>query len=314
MNYTYVNSQIKVIEEDILKTEDFVKLTKTPRNLFLKTLVDLGYGSNGDNLEVIINNELSSLKKFLDSISPKREHTDLFFLENDAINIKYFYKLKLFNLRDNQMFLDRGVFQESELRTAILEDDYTNLEKQKARFLKRIAKNIEGIEDSRVLSGVIDNSIYEFILNKIKLSFNEPLNTYFKSKIDFSNILSFVRIKSLNWSYAENKEMFLNGGNISLKQIESLFTLKEEELIRNLRACYSEKLAIILSFYYKEHNLNLLEIKLDNLQLQIMKKYKEDSFGIGIILYYYLKKLAEAKNIRYIYANPEIDINNLLEY
>jgi vacuolar-type H+-ATPase subunit C/Vma6 len=45
-----------------------------------------------------------------------------------------------------------------------------------------------------------------------------------------------------------------------------------------------------------------------------MSEYKNDAFGIGIIMYYYLKKLAEAKNIRYIYANQEVDIDNLLDY
>ena len=61
MNYTYVNGQIKVIEEEILDKNDFLKLSKAPR-VILKTLIDLGYGSAHKSLEEVINKELSKLK------------------------------------------------------------------------------------------------------------------------------------------------------------------------------------------------------------------------------------------------------------
>ncbi|MCK9471143.1 MAG: V-type ATPase subunit [Bacilli bacterium] len=314
MNYTYVNSQIKVIEESILDKNDFLKLSKVSKNEFLKTLVDLGYGSSGDSLEKIINNELYNIKKHLDEVSPKKEHTDLFFLLDDAVNIKYLYKLKTFKLRDASMFLNRGNFLEADLRSAILENDYSAFNKDYTKLLTNIEKNVSHITDPRVLSGLIDSMIYDFILKKVRLTFNEPLSTYFKTRIDFSNILSFVRIKNLHWKFEDNKEMFISGGNISVKVIEDLFNLKDEDVIRSLQPYYNEELSKILDDFYKTKDLNILEIKLDRLQLKLMRPFKDDAFGIGIIMYYYLKKLAEAKNIRYIYANPDIDIDNLLEY
>ena len=156
--------------------------------------------------------------------------------------------------------------------------------------------------------------IYDYILKKIRLSFSEPLVNYFKTKIDFSNVLSFVRIKNLNWDYQENIDMFINGGNIALNKIEALFSLKDEDVVRSLQEYYNENLSKILNEYYKTNDLSILEIKLDKFQLSLMKQYQNDAFGIGIIMYYYLKKLAEAKNIRYIYANQDVDVDNLLDY
>lgn len=314
MNYTYVNSQIKVIEEKILKRNDFLKLAKVPKNTFLKNLVDLGYGSLENSLEKMINRELSNVKEYLDLVSPNKEFTDLFFLTNDAINIKYLYKLKIFKLRDAHMFLNRGKFTEEELRLAIFENEYSNIDKSSITLFKEIEKSVKDINDPRILSGKIDAVIYEYCLNKIKLTFNEPLNAYFKTAIDFSNILSFIRIKNLDWAFNENKEMFVRGGNFKLDFIESLFTLTKEDVIRNLNPYYDEKLSNVLKEYSKNNNLNILELKLANLQLNLMRQYKDDSFGIGIIMYYYLKKLAEAKNIRYVYANPDIYLDYLLEY
>ena len=314
MNYTYVNGQIKAKEENILDKNDFLKLAKIPKPEFLKALVDSGYGSTSSSLEKIINNELNAVKEYLDEVSPKKEHTDLFFIVNDAVNIKYLYKLKVFNLRDANMFLDRGNFSNEELRAAIFDKDYSAFNKDYTKLLMTIDKNVEGITNPRVLSGVIDSSIYDFVLKKIRLAFNEPLSTYFKTKIDISNILSFIRIQNLGWDYHENKAMFIDGGNIPLNEIESLFNLSNEEIIRKLNMYYNEEISKILNEFYKTKNLNILELNLDKFQLKLMSQYKFDAFGIGIIIYYYLKKLAEAKNIRYIYANPDTDINNLLDY
>ena len=314
MNYTYINGQIKVIEENILDKNDFLKLMKVPWNEFLKTLVDLGYGNAQDSLEKIINNELNGIKNFIDEVAPKKEYTDLFFLVNDCVNIKYLYKIKIFDLRDTNNFLDRGNFIEADLRAAIFENDYSAFNKDYNKLLVDINNKVMNITNPRVLSGIIDNSIYNYILRKIRLSFNEPLDAYFKTLIDFTNILSFVRISNLNWEYSDNKEMFISGGNIPLSKIKTLFTLSNDEVLRSLNIYYNEELSKILRDFYKSNDLNILEMKLDRFQIKLMKEYKNDTFGIGIIMYYYLKKVAEAKNIRHIYADPEVDIDNLLEY
>lgn len=314
MNYTYVNSQIKVIEEGILKEDDFLKLASSPKETFLKTLVDLGYGNYADSLEEIIHNELASVKAYFDEVSPKKEHTDLFFLVNDLVNIKYYYKVKVFNLFDRNIFLENGVFTKDQLKSAILENDYSTLSKEYEKLFKKIEDNVKDITDPRELSGIIDATLYEFVLDKIRFSFNAPLSTYFKTSIDFKNILSYVRIKNLNWDYLKNKSMFIEGGNISLSKIEELFTLDEKEVVRSLNEFYEEKLSLILKTYFDTNDLNLLEIQLNNLLLNIMSEFKNDAFGIGIILYYYLKKLAEASNIRYVFANSDIDEKHLLQY
>lgn len=314
MNYTYVNSQIKVIEEGILKKDDFLKLANSPKETFLKTLVDLGYGNYADSLEEIIHNELASVKAYFDKVSPKKEHTDLFFLVNDLVNIKYYYKVKVFNLFDRNIFLENGVFTKDQLKSAILENDYSTLSKEYEKLFKKIEDNVKDITDPRELSGIIDATLYEFVLDKIRFSFNAPLSTYFKTSIDFKNILSYVRIKNLNWDYLKNKSMFIEGGNISLSKIEELFTLDEKEVVRSLNEFYEEKLSLILKTYFDTNDLNLLEIQLNNLLLNIMSEFKNDAFGIGIILYYYLKKLAEASNIRYVFANSDIDEKHLLQY
>src|SRR5690606_6257767 len=108
--------------------------------------------------------------------------------------------------------------------------------------------------------------------------FNAALNTYYKSQIDFSNILSYVRMKKLGWSLLENSFMFNDGGTFDYK---SLIDKDDNEVVRSLQEFYNEKLSKVLKLYFEDTDLNKLEIRLDNLQLQIMKEFEHDSFGIG---------------------------------
>ena len=52
----------------------------------------------------------------------------------------------------------------------------------------------------------------------------------------------------------------------------------------------------------------------DELKLKIMKDYSLQFSSVGPLVYYYLEKEAEAKNIRLIYSNHETDVADLLSY
>ena len=45
-----------------------------------------------------------------------------------------------------------------------------------------------------------------------------------------------------------------------------------------------------------------------------MKEERNESFSIGPIIYYYLQKISEAKNIRMIYASTYFNPSDLLDY
>ena len=46
----------------------------------------------------------------------------------------------------------------------------------------------------------------------------------------------------------------------------------------------------------------------------MMKVYRDDAFDIGPMIYYYLLKQAEAKNIRLIYGTTELGLGELIDY
>lgn len=316
-NYTYVNSQIKVIEDDILNVVDFEKLKNYSKENFLKALKDLNY-SNKDTFAAMVEDALSRTRTYLDEVAPEPEALSLFYLLNDVVNIKYLYKIKVFGLRAEAMFLARGVFSKEVLEAVILNDDYSNLDKKYHKLFKSLEVVLE-VTDAMSLSVKIDNLIYEYILkeiklNKLKLNFNSSLSDYFKMKIDFSNIITLIRFKRLNYSFKENEEAFINGGFIPVKKLEEIYEFDLSLIARSLREYYEEKLEGIINLYIKNNDLNKLEINLENLHLSLLKKYQDDAFGVGIIMYYYLRKLAEARNLKMIYSTNDFNLDNLVRY
>lgn len=316
MNYPYAIGTIKVIESQILDKNKLSKIFKNEKGAFIKALIDYGYGHGliTDNLEKLINSELAKVKTYLDEITPDKKMTDLFFLANDCLNIKVLYKIKLFKVANLDYFASVNSIDLEALKKAILEDDLSYLSKDYAKLIKQINHKVKDVVSPRLLSAIIDDSIFDFILQKLKFSFNDTLKTYFTAMIDFANVLSLIRSKKLNWNIDQFEEMYIKNGKISLDKFKEAYPLSNEELSMFFNDYYLEQISMGLKTYFQQNDLNRLERYFDMLLLSTMKQYQYDSFGIGPIIYYYLKKLAEAKNIRLIYASETLDLNELLDY
>lgn len=312
MNYPYANGIIAAIDNRILDLTQFAKLIKVKRSDFINTLIELGYGeSHNTQLDTLINNEISRTKALLDEISPQKHFTDLFYLENDVINIKALYKAKIFAI-DNKFIKNLGIFSYPELEDIILNDNLNHLPKDIKKLFTDINTEIADLDNPRLISTRIDNALYRYLLRILEKHRNPILKQYFQARIDIANILTIIRAKALKWDLGQTIEMFIEGGLINKAYLRSAFALKN---INNaFRDFYNGRLDNGLRAYSESGNINDLEKYFDELILEMMAEYRFDPFSIGPIVYYFLKKQAEAKNIRLIYANDDIEINKLLKY
>jgi V/A-type H+-transporting ATPase subunit C len=313
MNYPFANGRIAAIDNYILDRTKLAKLAKVPKKEFNAALVDLGYGEEASgNLEDLINFELLATKSLVDEISPQKFFTDLFFLENDAINIKTIYKMKIFGYKNIDTFKSLGIFSRNELEDIILSGNTFTLSKELKKFFNVINEKITNVDNPRLISAIIDNALYGYILDVLKKNTNPILKEYFQARIDTTNILIIIRAKKLNWDQSQTSEMFLDGGLIPKSKI--LNAVIKSNITRTFTDYYQGRLDSGLSRYKENGKIERLEAYFDELILSIISVHQFDAFSIGPIIYYFLKKLAEAKNIRMIYANEEIEINNLLQY
>ena len=317
-NYPYANGTIKSIENAILDRNKLYKLANLDKNQFVKSLVEMDYGTDATNLETLISSEMMRVKELITSLTPNLDNVFLLFIMNDAQNIKVLYKVKYFGsqgIDHSQLLVTTGSIDCQALEKAILLDDFSMLSKSAAKLLKEIATQVKDLTNARLLSATIDNTIYQYALKKAKT--NKCFETYFKSLIDFTNVITLIRSRNLGWEENKFIEMFIDGGTIKKDFFSNNYHLENDQkgfetLLRNFRDYYQENLTKILKDYFDKKNLNRLETKMDDLLIKIMSEYKNDAFDVGPMLFYYLEKNAEAKNIRMLYASQNIELSDLL--
>lgn len=315
MNYPYANGVIKALDLTVLDKSKLVKWMKLDEEAFLKTLVEYGYGNHAFlQLEALIQAELQKTADLFRGIIPDQDHLDLFFFSQDAINIKAYYKKKLFQINSFDLYLPTGTFSKEELEQAIIQDNLGVLPKNKQKLFLAIQTVLEDGCSPKVLSALIDNAIILHALNELKSKPSPALKSYFTHLVDYTNMTTLLRCREIGWDEADLKPMLLDGGTIAKEQFAMAVTQSKEEIWQRFKNEDFERIAKAAKIYFETKKIEKAEQYFSLLLLDKMKAYANDAFTIGPLLYYYLKKQAEAQNLRMIFADQDIELNDLLDY
>lgn len=306
MDYPFANGTIKALENKIQDRNKLYVLSKYDKSEFVKVLLAMNYGGTGNTVEELIKAENNKVRELINSITPNIDDTNLFYIVNDAQNIKILYKIKKFSLNRYELLQDGSGIEKENLTNAIINDDLKMLNKAEKGLIKELNKKLESIDNPKILSSIIDNEIYNYAINKTK---NQILITYLKTKIDITNVISMIRAHNLKWNKDQYFEMFIDGGKISKDVFNEIYNEVEEKQIKKLSEYYNEQISKVL---ISNKELSTLEISFDRLVLDIMSLYRHDPFTIGPMIYYYLLKEAEAQNIRILYSTKKVDIKDLI--
>ena len=309
-SYPYASGAIKSLSNKILDKNKIYRFSSLKKEELLKALNDAGYGTDYSSLEKLIDSEFIKLKETMKINTPNPKFTSLFFLAGDIQNITALYKSKIFQV-DCPQLNETGVYDTNLLVDAIIKGKTTKDESLN-RLVNSLNKATSGIVSAKLISRLIDNTIYSECLKVVR--FNKCLKTYYKVKIDTTNILTFMRMKRLRWNVDQFKSLTLSGGTIDINELSKYYNKPGEELVKFLAPYYNEALSKIVSKYNSTNDISLLEINLNQLVLTIMEQFKNDIADIGPTVYYLFCKEAESKNIRMIYSNQNVDMNLLLEY
>ncbi len=306
MDYPYANGIVKALENKIQDKNKLLVLSKYDKEEFVKVLLAMNYGGEGSTVEEIINAENKKVKAVIDEVTPKKEDTDLFYLVNDAQNIKVLYKIKKYNLDKYELLNNDGSMKSNNLKEAIIDDNYENISKREKELINNINKAVEQIDNPKLLSATIDNEIYRYAL---KITKNNTLKKYLLAKIDSTNVMSMLRAENLNWQLEDYLKMFIDGGHISKDVFTSIYKQDTAIKVKVLNEYYQEKIGRILN---ANVSFSRLEIVFSRFLLEIMEIDKFESFDIGPMIYYYLLKQAEAQNIRILYSTDKVELKDLI--
>ena len=77
-----------------MKRNKLLVLSKYDKSEFVKVLLAMNYGGTGNTVEELISAENKKVRELINSITPNIDDTNLFYIVNDAQNIKILYKIK----------------------------------------------------------------------------------------------------------------------------------------------------------------------------------------------------------------------------
>ena len=317
MDYPFAIGIIKAIEDQLLDRANYMKLIKTPKADLPATLLAMGYGkgSKDISLEALIQTELQATRTLLDGITPNPKLTDLFYLVHDAANLKGLYKERLFASSRPDTAQIPGAIPFDFLKMAILDRQTDRLPKHIQPLFQTVETAIEPVSDNpRLVSVAIDNALLGFATRQLRFPKQAAFLAYLKAFIDFQNVLTMERSRCLGWTIDNAEKMLLENGSIPVSLITQSAILSREDYLKSLQGYYQEQVTEWLKKTEGQSAVEKLERGLADLLLEQVKPFRHDAFSLGPIIYYHLKKDAEAMNLRILMANDDVDLSDLIDY
>jgi V/A-type H+-transporting ATPase subunit C len=307
-DYLYAVGRIKVLENKLLDSGQWQRLSDADEQEGIKILEEAGYGADAErkgNLDAMIEAETSAVRMLIAELSPEPELSNLFLLPADAHNIKVIFKSILNRSEDTSLYLPGGSIPLELLKKCVETGDYEALPPAIGEAMEKA----EGQSDPRLLSAIIDNGVYAHILQELSLHKNALLSRYFTSKIDFTNVLTIIRCNVLGWNAGKTLPLLIEGGDLPVSTLTGAVGMSEDQLPRQLGVGEDSSLIKgLLETYAQNRDYTILEQGFENALTDIIHEERSDSFGIGPMANYLLARLNEARALRILFTGKRAGI------
>lgn len=312
-SYPFAVGRIRGLERRLLNQSDFNRIAEQSSALAVKFLADSGYGIGAENREdadELIDAEMEILYRTIDELTPDKEITDLFFITQDAVNLKLLLKARLLGETIEDGELSRGIFNVSLLKSSVDTRKYNDIPEKLTDALAGVEKMIDeeavlGNIDPFAVSTEVDKAIYGFAFDRLSKKKNPFVLKYYKAKVDFTNFLSMLRARALGWKKENFSQVIIDGGDIDKKTLLDSYDLAPDALDQKVKFFGGLIKAIRrgLEVYLDgDNSINAAAAVFDQALKDIAAEERYDSFGIGPIVNYITKKTDEAARLRVLFT------------
>lgn len=276
MDYVQTAARVKVEEKKLLNMAKLNRMIEsdTPADI-LKILSETDYNKsmvgvkNDTEFDKIFQNESKKVYELAKDLSKNCvECIEILELKN------IFQNLKL-NLKIN-----------------IKEDKNIEIDEKYLNEYNLALKEYEKTKDVQMAMILFDKLYFKklkTLCNKLNL---EILNDYYDIVLKSYNLLTFLRLKNQNRTYKYAQNCLID--DVELLKIYD----EQSNYIQSLEKYFDNKKIWIA--YEKTKSIASIEKELDNLIVDLIKKYKNVNYGIEPVVTYVLAKEYEMKAIRLI--------------
>ena len=308
LRYAYSVGEIKVRENKLLFPHDLERLLSTVNPEEISAiLTEAGYQTPSRAEETLLNTEdflsfnLGALYKTVKNLSYHPEIIDLFVIRYDFRNFGVLLKNKMapenFNdkgISESEVVVNLGLYGVAVLEDSFKKKNYELYPDKAAEVFLRVEKKTSSGNLNRI-SRVLDREYFR-LAEEISSS-NDFCRYIFRMFVDFANLDSCLRLKKLRKDISSFEECFIEGGKISGADFVDLFNGSLD--LAKLLSRYSYQ-KIFSGSGGEDESPDLLEKKIDDFLMNILRETKFSFIGLESLIAYLLVKELEVKNIRLI--------------
>lgn len=188
----------------------------------------------------------------------------------------------------------KNIFQNLKftLKKSIKEKNTSEIDEEYLEEYTLASKEYEKTNDVQLAMILLDR-LYFKKLKSLCCKLNlEILNDYYNLALRSYNLLTFLRLKNQKRTYKYAQNCLIDDENL-LKIYN-----EESNYIQTLEKYFDDK--HLWATYAKTKSISSIEKELDNLNVKLIKKYKNINYGIEPVVTYVLAKEYEMKAIRLI--------------
>jgi V/A-type H+-transporting ATPase subunit C len=269
-----------------------------------RSLSETGYGigESSDDFERMIRRELRSAYEYTIKVAPDVNAFGLFLLRADYHNLKVFLKLALKKEPlESDALKENGTIPVEALRAAVTDKKYERLPEEMKRALKALDRQFSVKEDVSLIGLYLDTAYAEHVMRIVKGVRSDFIKRYMTAYADFTNVISFIRLRLLGFGKEMLKKVLIPNGRFRAKTFMEIFDTGLDSAAGVFaRWNYDRPMRTAFEEFKKNGSLFAFEKARDDFLLNIIKAHRNDVFSIAPSIAYILAKEREADNIRLV--------------
>lgn len=288
--YAYIVGRLRALETQMIDQNALERLLDAPgASESFRVLNDLPLVAGSLNeygvqdFSKVLQGAQMEVKQLLLDMMPYTEVLDFLWYKYDFHNLKVILKAKLSGQDYQEVghaLSTLGTISVERWQRHLMEGEKIELADALPKVVRIIEEDYEKNQDITIISSILDQHYLEQ-LSKIADSMNSPLiSSYLRRLIDFSNLISFIRVTETKKDEVVLTRTLVKGGNIPYRVFKDAYGRSHEDLLQVLeKKIGGEDLALSLSNFINHKMLISAEKKVQELQQEFMNKSKQISFG-----------------------------------
>lgn len=310
-SFIYHNARIKSMEPKLMSSQQLQRLLEcSSADEAFKLITELGYGAGlnsefGDFEPIFLKEEQNAVDILRDCNVDGA--LDAFLLIYDYHNLKALLKAKIKG-DAHPVLMPAGIYDPDTIKDGINGSALILREGMK-KVLDTIERLIaEDKASPHAIDYITDKEMYRDILASIRKS-GKAAEKYFTMKIDFSNILSFIRCKRLDLDEKFFTESFIEGGELDREFFLSVFQSPIDSM---LAKCKFTSYGDIATKFAEHGSVAAFEAEADDRLLRMWKTEAGDMFSAAPVISFYISKLTELKIVKLVVAGIKNNVDRAL--